>query len=499
MYKTNILEYLEATVREKPGSSALADSEGELSFFDLSKIAKSIGSYLSQSGFYSEPIAVIAGNNPRSVAAMLGVIYAGCFYTCIDPDLPRERITKILSLLSPHAVIYERWTDALDGISSDIHTVAYDDISDLPINDSALLSVRERHIDTMPAYAVFTSGSTGEPKGVMTSHRALIDYAEALCQAIDFSSDTVFGNQSPLSFDAPMKELLPTLKLGAKTVFIPKKLFSFPVKLCEFLDAKKINTLCWVPSALCMISSLGALDAHKPAYLKLICFGGEVFPMTEYEKWRMAYPEATFVNLYGPTEATGMSCYWIATRKLEIGERIPIGRPFRNTNITLVDECGGEVSGGEGEMYIRGSCLALGYVGGDDGNFVQYPPNRLYKERSYRTGDIARYNERGELVFICRRDLQVKIMGYRIELSEIEAVAYSCVGVRCACAVYLDEKKRLILFVVGNTSEKEVLKLLRSRLPAYMVPDSVLIIDDIPLTQNGKTDRAQLVRKASEW
>ena len=492
MYRTNILEYLEDTVREISGRSALADGREDLSFFDLYTQSRSVGSCLCSSGIYREPVIILADKAPHTVALMLGVIYAGCFYVCLDTEMPQGRLLSVLEHLSPRLVIYdEAGEGALALLPEGIKRIDYRDAVAFAEDADALRRVRERHIDTDAAYIVFTSGSTGEPKGVVASHRSVIDYTEALCATLGFTRDTVFGNQAPLFYDAPLKEILPTLALGARTVFVPRRLFAYPVRLCELLEEQEVNTVCWVSSALCLVSSSGALDKHKPRHLKRICFGSEVMPPSQLKKWRAAYPEATFINLYGPTEATGMSCYWIADRELKDGEPIPIGRAFPNTEVILVRN-GERVSEGEGEICIRGSCLALGYVGGNGDAFAPGPVNHLYAERVYRTGDIGRYNERGELVFICRADSQIKLMGHRIELGEIEAAAHAVSGVARACAILDSERREIWLCYTGDADEGEVSATLGERLPRYMLPHRIKRIEQMPLTESGKIDRRRV-------
>lgn len=492
MYKTNILEYLEDTVRESSGRSALADGREDLSFFDLYTLSRRVGSYLCKRSFYRMPIVILADKAPHTVSLMLGVVYAGCFYVCLDSAMPQARLLRLLEALSPPAVIYDEvGLSAINGIPKKIERIDYRDAVAFAEDPNALRWVRERHIDTDPAYTVFTSGSTGEPKGVVTSHRSVIDYTEALCGTLGFTRETVFGNQAPLFYDAPLKEILPTIVLGARTVFVPRRLFSYPVRLCEFLNEHGVNTVCWVASALCLVSSSGALDKHKPRHLQRICFGSEVMPLSQYERWRRAYPDATFINLYGPTEATGMSCYWIADRELDEGERIPIGKAFPNTEVMLVRD-GKRVDDGEGEIFIRGSCLALGYVGGDGKAFGQSPVNALYPERVYRTGDIGRYNEHGELVFVCRADSQIKLMGHRIELGEIEAAAHTVSGVDRACAVFDSERREITLCYTGEADEKSVEGSLGKMLPRHMLPQRVWRIERMPLTESGKIDRRQV-------
>ncbi|NLL96916.1 MAG: amino acid adenylation domain-containing protein, partial [Clostridiaceae bacterium] len=372
----------------------------------------------------------------------------------------------------------------------------YNDMIKFPVNEDTLNNIRDKSIDTDPIYIVFTSGSTGKPKGVVACHRSVIDYIETLTEVLEISQDTVFGNQTPLYVDACLKEIFPTLKFGAKTYIIPKELFMFPIKLVEFLNQYKINTVCWVVPALTLISGLGALDKVVPEYLHTIAFGSEVFPIKQFNIWRKTLPNARFINLYGPTEATGMSCYYVVDREFALDESIPIGKPFRNTEILLLDESDRLVKKGEqGEICIRGTSLTLGYYNDFEKTgevFVQNPLNKMYPELIYRTGDIGRINERGELVFVSRKDYQIKHMGHRIELGEIEMVMNQMEGIQSASCIFDDDKKKIILYYVGNVSKADVVNYCRDKLPRYMIPNLVEKLDFMPLTPNGKINRLAL-------
>ncbi len=493
----NILEYLEQTVKIYPQKTAFSTGKEAMSFSELYNNARAIGSFLANGGFYKEPVAVIMDKHPKTVSAFFGIIYSGCFYVCIDEKMPEARMRAILDKLSPRAIICDtknkKTADALD-VSN---VLLYDDICDTVVNDAALDKIRDKQSSTDAIYVVFTSGSTGTPKGVVACHRSVIDYTETLCEALGFTADTVFANQTPLYFDAPLKEIMPTLKLGATTYFVPKMLFSFPVKLVEYLDEHRINTICWVVSALVQISSLGALEAHTPKYLTTVAFGSESFPRKQYDLWRAALPEARFFNLYGPTEATGMSCYWYADRTLGADEPIPIGRPFDNTDIILLDDENQNAE--QGEICIRGTCLTMGYYNDKektDAVFVQNPLNTAYPELIYRTGDIGRINECGELVFMCRKDSQIKHQGHRIELGEIESAALKIDEVKSACCVYDNVKKRIALYYVGDIENKGLTAALNTYLPRYMIPAIVERLDVLPFTVNGKIDRKGLRERA---
>jgi len=434
--------------------------------------------------------------HPDTVCAFLGVLYAGCFYICIDPEMSDAEVGAIREVCRASCVICERKSmERASAIFDDADVICFEKITEHAADEELLDRVRGEMIDTDPAYIVFTSGSTGRPKGVCASHRSVIDYAEALCSELGFDEDTVFGNQAPLYYDAPLKELLPVICLGASLVFIPKELFMFPVRLCEFIREQGINTLCWAASAFSVVSSLGALSVCDVSHLRLICFGSEVFSVREYKKWRAACPRARFINLYGPTEATGMSCYYICDRDFDIGEQIPIGKPFKNTEIFLVNADG--EAGEEGEIYIRGSSLALGYYGDRDATeraFVQNPLQSEYPDRAYRTGDIGRYNKAGELLYLGRRDRQIKIMGRRIDPSQIEAAACERDGVLLAALVFNVERGHCVLFYVGDADEREVNGFLSQRLSKYMLPRRCVRLERMPQKENGKLDREFLAR-----
>ena len=493
----NILEYLEKTAITYTDKLAFSNGKDGLTFGEVYKRSRAIGSFLCDNGYCREPIAVIMDKHPNVLTAFWGCVYAGCFYACIDEKMPQARVLAIFEKLLPRAIICDAKNYKLASSLGVENVYLYDDIAIHPENADALKKIRIKQSSTDAIYVAFTSGSTGTPKGVVACHRSVIDYTESICDALGFSENTVFANQTPLYFDAPLKEIMPTLKLGATTYFVPKMLFSFPIKLIEYLDEYKINTVCWVVSALVQISSLGALESHAPKYIETVCFGSELFPRKQYDLWRAALPNARFFNLYGPTEATGMSCYWAADRELMPDEPIPIGRPFDNTDIILLDE--NNRSADEGEICIRGTCLTMGYYNDPEKTsavFTQNPLNTAYGEQIYRTGDIGRINERGELVFLCRKDSQIKHMGHRIELGEIEAAALKSENVRMACCVYDNNAKRIVLFYVGECESKVLFAHLMTLLPRYMMPAELVMLDVMLLTPNGKIDRKGLREKA---
>ena len=499
MQQTNVMEYLEKTVLRVPEKIAFSNGEDSLSFAQVYRHSRGIGSYLAKGGYYNEPVVVFMGKHPKCIPAFFGTVYGGCFYVPIDEEMPRFRIELIFKNLNPRVMI-------CDGKTAEIakefeftgETLIYDQVVEIEVDEAALASIRDRQLDTDPIYIVFTSGSTGIPKGVVACHRSVIDYIENLSDTLSFNEDTVFANQAPLYFDACLKELYPTIKFGATTYLVPHSLFMFPIKLVEYLNQYKVNTVCWVVSALTMISSFKTFEKVKPEYLHTIAFGSEVFPIKQFKLWRAALPEAKFTNLYGPTECTGMSCFYHVDRDFELDEAIPVGRPFKNTQILLLTDQNTLAAPGEvGEICIRGTCLTLGYYHNWEKTnevFVQNPLNDRYPELIYRTGDLGKWNERGELVFVSRKDYQIKHMGHRIELGEIEVNVNMMDGIQTCCCIYDRDTDKIVLFFVGDREVKELVTILRNKLPRYMIPNKVLKLDTMPLTANGKLNRVELTK-----
>lgn len=499
----NVLEYLEQTVLRVPDKIAYADGTNALTFRQVFDYSRAIGTFLKKNGHAREPVVVFMRKHPNVAAAFFGTVYAGDFYVPIDEEMPRHRIELIFENLHPRALICDRETRELVGeFAYQGEVYLYEEMIYTLVEDSVLAHVRREAIDTDPLYIVFTSGSTGIPKGVVACHRSVIDYIEHLSGVLELNEDTIFGNQAPLYFDACLKELYPTIKFGATTYLVPKNLFMFPIQLVEFLNQYRINTICWVVSALTMISSLGVLDKVKPEYLKTIAFGSEVFPIKQFRLWRQALPDTVFFNLYGPTEATGMSCYYKVERAFAIDEAIPIGQPFANTRILLLNQENHLAQQGEiGEICIAGTALTLGYYNDferTDQVFVQNPLNSSYPERIYRTGDLGKYNERGELVFVSRKDYQIKHMGHRIELGEIEANVNLLEGILASCCIYSAQTDKIVLYYAGRMGKAEVATALKKQLPRYMVPNYIEQMETMPLTPNGKLDRVFLMKRYEE-
>jgi amino acid adenylation domain-containing protein len=498
---TNVLEYLENTVTQYPNKTAFVGENGALTFAALYEKARAAGSFLHKRGLYRKPVAVFMEKSADMVAAFCGVAYGGCYYVPLDAEMPVYRIKQILETVDPAVIIGDDSAlNLLASWESDYEYVHFSAVCTHTINDDALKQIRLNAIDTDPLYVVFTSGSTGVPKGVTACHRSVIDYIDNLSLVLDVNADTVFGNQSPLYLDACLKELYPTFKFGATTYFIPKSLFMFPVKLIEYINEHKINTICWVASALGLVAGLNAFKKAVPHTLRTVAFGSEVFAVKHLNLWRKAVPEARFIHLYGPTEATGMSLFYILDRAFDQNDNVPIGRPFPNTGVLLLDENGNEPAPGQpGEICIRGTCLCMGYYNDPVRTQVAFVqnPHSPFTDLLYKTGDLGYRGADGLYYFVARKDHQIKHMGYRIELTEIEWVAARIQGVQLACAVFDDAASRIVLYYMAEegTEKAAVQSALKAELPRYMLPHALFALDSLPQTPGGKIDRVKLLEE----
>ncbi len=494
---TNILNYLEKTAVTNPDKLAFAGEKSSLTFHELLDNSKRIGTFLNKAGFYKKPVVVFMEKGPEAIAATFGVIYAGDYYVVIDEEMPAFRIELILKTLDAQCMICDETTMELPAKFGYTGRICqYDRMVHCFAEDEILDEVRRHQLDTDPIYAVFTSGSTGVPKGVLACHRSVIDYIESFTEAAHLDESCVFANQAPLYFDAPLKEIGATLKFGATTYMVPKQLFMFPLKLVEYLNEHKINTLCWAASALSLVSSMKTFAKVVPEYIKTITFVGEVFPVKQLNEWKRVLPDAKFYNLYGPTETTGVCCIYEVDREFELEEMIPAGRPFKNCDILLLSDDGKEVAQGEvGEICVKGTCLTLGYYNNPEKTaecFVQNPLNTIYPELIYKTGDLGRLNERGELMYVSRKDFQIKHMGHRIELGEIEVVASAMDGIESVCCLFDNEKKKIIFYYTGAATKAEAASYVKEKLPRYMFPSYFEQLERMPYTANGKIDRVNL-------
>lgn len=359
-----------------------------------------------------------------------------------------------------------------------------------------LAAVRRQMSMTDPLYIIYTSGSTGNPKGVMTSHLSLMTYINAYCDVMHIEESDVLGNQSPLDYIAAIRDIYLPLKTGCSTAIIPKEYFMEPNALFDYMNEKKVSSVGWSVSAFTILTSLGAFEEVGLKSLRKICFSGSVMPCRVLRKWQENLPKAHFVNQYGPTEATASCTYYSVDHTVEEDEVLPIGQAYENYRVFLIDEHGNEPAVGEqGEICVCGPILALGYYNDwkrTEAAFTLNPINKAYPERMYRTGDYGRLDEEGILHFCGRMDRQIKHMGHRVELDEVEHAANVVEGVAESCVIYNKAKEVLILFYTGDCDRRSLALALRDELPGFMVPRKIKKLEQLPKLPNGKYDMKKL-------
>ncbi len=506
----NVLEMLEQSAVSYPEKAAFTDPGKSISFSALEDTAKKVGTLLCR-GEISEPVKpehAVAFFMEKSVDAacvMFGAVYAGAFTSFIDVRQTDDRIRAILSVLQPVLIVTDtehedqiKKAEALPEGSKIVRIdVLLQKAENTEVSGELLKKVREEAVDTAPLYVNFTSGSTGVPKGVAVGHASVIDFISVFTKTFGIGHEDILANQAPFDFDVSIKDIYSGLYTGAEVVLIPRDYFTNPSKLMDYLSEHRITILIWAVSAMCFVSIMNGLEYKCPQTIRTVMFSGELMPVKQLNKWKKSLPDVTYVNLYGPTEITCNCSYYILDREFEKDELIPVGIPFENEKVFLLDEEDRLVTGEgkEGEICVGGRCLALGYYRErekTDEVFVQNPLNDRYPERIYRTGDIGKYDKDHNLIFTSRKDHQIKHMGQRIELGDIEVSAMSGEGVERACCLYDEKRKKIVLFYTGEAEKEELSSFLHEKLPPFMIPGKTIRLSAFPMNKNGKIDRNAL-------
>ena len=498
---TNILDYLENSGKLYPDKAAFIDDIKAVSYNELINKARSIGTSIAKStnSDIRKPVVVLVDRNIESIISFMGVVYSGNFYVPVDSKMPLQRIELIYSVLNPIATIAVSSDDLklCNAIEYPGLILKYEDIAVSDYNHELLSLVRLKTLDIDPLYTIFTSGSTGVPKGVIICQKSVIDLAEWLVETFEFTDKDILGNQTPFYFDASVKDIYITMKTGATMRIITRKYFLFPKMLIDYLNENKITTILWATSAVCLLANSDVLEQLKLKYLNKIFFAGEQMPAKQLNIWKKYLPNARYINLYGPTEITVDCTYYVVNRDLTDDEYVPIGVPCKNKGIIILDENNHPVHKDQiGELCVRGTGLALGYYNNPEKTeevFIQNPMHNFYKDILYKTGDLVKYNDRNEIVFVSRKDFQIKHMGNRIELGEIEVAVYSIYHVTNAACIYDSENRKIILFYTTDDGKSiDIINNIKTKVPKYMFPNVNIHTLSLPYNSNGKIDRLAL-------
>ena len=508
MYKTHLLDCFEETVNKKPEATAVKHNDQEISFDELKNKAQKLGTLLLSEidGVCNTPIAVFLPKEINTVVSDLGIMYSSNPFMNLDVKTPKERIMNIFELVRPAAVITsKKFAKAFSDVSTPVVLIDEIDWAAAEIRDEEMLARRMDLIDTDPFCLINTSGSTGTPKGVVLNHRSFFDFMAVSNERFGFDGTEIMGSLSPVVFDIYDFELCMLMMNGSQIVLLDAMLGAFPARLLETLANNHVNFIFWVPSIMVNIANMELLDKIALPDLKLIWFAGEVFPTKQFLVWYDKLPHTVFANLYGPIEITLDCTYYVVDERPVESEPLPIGIPYHNTEILILNDDNKRCAvGEEGELCVRGSSLAMGYYNNPEKTaaaFTQNPLNTSYPELIYRTGDMAYVREDGNIMFKGRKDSLIKHMGYRIELGEIEHVIENDLKlVKYCCAVYQYAKKEIVLYYESKNemTDREFRSAISKVFPAYMIPSVFVKMDELPRNTNGKIDRLLLKNKANE-
>ena len=496
-YYKSFIELFEENVNKRGNKVAFCTEEEEITFSTLRDKAKRIGSFLAKYNKKNMAVIVYMEKSINAVVEMISATYSGNYYTIIDPSMPKDRIQMMASTINPFVVLTDNNNlDNAKDIFTNLDVYAFEEVVKEKINDSLLNNVVKTMVTTDPIFAIFTSGSSGVPKGTIISHQNLIAYMHWYIEEFDLSDKTIFGGQTQFYFSASVSDFFATLIEGATYVIIPKVYFSFPIKLVEMMNKYKINTIYWVPSALCIVANLKTFDCAKPEYLEKVLFIGEIMPTKQLNYWRR-HIDCYYANLFGPTETVDVCTFYPIKREFKDDEALPIGFACNNVEAYILDEDDKLITEDNkiGELVIRSPFVGLGYYNNKEKTdlaFVNNPLNPSYHEYVYRTGDLVSLNSLGELLYAGRKDFQIKHMGYRIELAEIEVATSSIDKIKSCVCIYDKDVDEIILIYEGRIDDNDIRDYLKSKLPDYMIPNKFIRLKQMIYNLNGKIDRAYL-------
>jgi amino acid adenylation domain-containing protein len=495
-----IHQIFEAEANCRPSAVAILSDAGQLDYGELNARANRLARYLRERGVAREmPVGVCLRRSPSAIVAFLAILKAGGAYLPLDPDYPRDRLAFMLQDTGAAVVITDRIGVA--ALPETIATVVLIDEAEQASHDydEANLNLPAGPADL--AYIMYTSGSTGRPKGVMIEHRGV---TRLVCGAdyVSFDEFQRFLLLAPIVFDASTFEIWGPLLNGGSLAIAPSEPASLD-GIGEIIRRFGVTTL-WLTAGLFNLMVDQNLDGLRQ--LRQLVAGGDALSIAHCRKVIAQLPDCRLVNGYGPTETTTFAvCLPLRPEHLT-GSSVPIGRPINQTQVFLLDEALNPVKTGDaGELCIAGSGVARGYLKQPElteQKFVTPDWAQADGLRLYRTGDQARYREDGLIEFLGRLDEQVKISGYRIEPNEIACVLREYPGVRDAVVVAEKQENGdacLIAFIAGDTlaDQNALRSFLMGKLPGYMIPGTLVAVESIPLTNNGKADRAALLKLGS--
>lgn len=496
--QTLAIDYLFQTQQRHPDRIALVEEGQKLSYAELWRGAVALGWRIRQAvPGERRPVVVAIDKSIAAVMAIVAVQLSGHIYVPFDPATPEARRQSVFRRLGAPPVV-EWHGEGFRVAGLDVENPAY-----RPEWEAELRQGLKALTNLDPLYIIFTSGTTGEPKGVTISNAAVIDYIDWVVNTYAVTEAEIIGSQAPLYFDNSVLDLYASFATGATLHLIAKRRFRFLSDLVAYLETERVSLIFFVPSLLGNIAAFDLLAGRQLDALRKVLFAGEVMPLNTLKYLRERLPHALLSNLYGPTEITVDCIYHIFGAELEALDAVPLGLPCENSRILFLDDEGQPVTASDvvAEICVGGVGVALGYWHDPEKTtaaFIQNPAQGAYRDILYRTGDYGYRSSRDGLIyFVGRRDQQIKHLGHRIELGEIEAALNRLAGVRQCCAVYDAAAQRILAYYTADGAVDDPLRQLAAFLPAYMLPKACYRLEAFPVTANGKIDRARLTPPAA--
>lgn len=502
-----VSQLLTQSAQRAPEQIAIVDGNRQLSYRALDELSNQFAHLLFAAGVQrGDRVGLYLEKSLEAVAALFGIMKTGAAYVPLDPAAPVQRIASIVENCAMKAVVSTG--NKMAALQAQLATQGIAPAVILadgePVGEPVELLPDPGTIEADLAYILYTSGSTGNPKGVMISHRAALTFVDWACETFNVKPTDRVSNHAPFHFDLSTFDLFATIKAGGTVVLVPSALSVFPLNLVKFMAEQRITIWYSVPSALTRLVLYGNLPKFDLSHLRTILFAGEVFPIKYLRQLMELLPHASYYNLYGPTETNVCTCYSVPPLDSERTEPISIGKGCANSEILVLNEQDERVAPGNvGELCVRGPGLMRGYWGLPERtaqsliHYVVHP--HLGAEAIYRTGDLVREEADGNYTYLGRRDNQIKSRGYRIELGEIETVLYSHPEIEEAAVIPIPDEEignRIKAFVVLRNGQAFTHSTLETfcatRLPKYMIPHQLEIRTALPKTSTGKVDKTHL-------